>query len=334
MKLLAVFLSCLTASYSALAIEEQILLPAGQGVFVGSEDVEVIKESEPEQTQIGFVDYSRNWLADYIEGISHDVDGFFIDTFFGDDVLGDDVQGSRAKLSFFTRRELGQPVDYNVGVSIKLVLPNTNERLNLLFESSEEDDELTEGNALQTVDNVEYSTALRFIVKETEQWSAKLDTGVKWALPPDPFTRFRLRRSAYLDGMRIRGTQSFFWSASEGVGEDTDLQLDRPINLDRMLRYNAGARYMLDNDYFELRYGLTLFHELNSKEVLAYYFRAAGDTIGDATFNNYGVGVRYRRQIYQDWIFAEINPELETAAENEYDATPIIMFRFEALVGR
>ena len=321
-------------SFPAFALEEQILLPAGQNGSPGNQDILIERESAQEQTQIGFVDYSRDWLADYIDGLSHNVDGFFIDTFFGDDVLGDDVQGSRAKLSFFTRRELGQPVDYNVGVSIKLVLPNTNERLNLLFESSEEDDELTEGNALQTVDNVEYSTALRFIVKETEQWSAKLDTGVKWALPPDPFTRFRLRRSVYLDGMRIRGTQSFFWSASEGVGEDTDVRLDRPLNLDRMLRYNAGARYMLDNDYFELRYGLTLFHELNSKEVLAYYFRAAGDTIGDATFNNYGVGVRYRRQIYQDWIFAEVNPELETAAENEYDVTPIIMFRFEALVGR
>jgi len=329
------FIACCLYSVFALALEEQVLLPSGHGYATGNQDVDVPEVEEPttEQTKIGFMDYSRDWLADYIHGFSHDVVGFFIDTFFGDDLLGDDVKGSRAKLSFFTRRELGKPVDYNLGISVKLVLPNTNERLNLLFESSEEDDELTEGNALQTVDNVEYSTALRFIVKETERWSAKLDTGVKWALPPDPFTRLRFRRIEYFDEMRLRATQSFFWSLSDGAGEDTDIRLDRPLNLDRMLRYNAGARYMLNNDYFELRYGVSLFHELNSKEVLAYYFRAAGDTIEDATFNNYGVGVRYRRQIYKDWVFAEVNPELETAAENEYDVTPIIMFRFEALIG-
>jgi len=28
-----------------------------------------------------------------------------------------------------------------------------------------------------------------------------------------------------------------------------------------------------------------------------------------------------------------VNPELETQRETEYDITPIIMFRFEALIG-
>jgi hypothetical protein len=89
----------------------------------------------------------------------------------------------------------------------------------------------------------------------------------------------------------------------------------------------------LNNDYFDLNYSATLFHELNASEVLAYYFRASGDTIKDTSFNNYGVGVRYRRKIYQNWVFAEISPELETASDNEYDITPVIMFRFEALIG-
>jgi len=329
--LFTIMMCCL--SVSVWGIEEQVMHTGKFETGGSSEAVKIELKPHVEQTNIGFMDYSRDWLADYIDSVSYNVDGFFIDTFFGDDLLEDDVKGSRAKLSFFTRRELGKPVDYNVGMSVKLVLPNTNERLNLLFESSEQDEDLLEGNALQTVENVEYSTALRFIVKETDNWSAKLDTGIKWGLPPDPFVRMRLRRVGYLDGLRLRTTQSFFWSSTDGIGEKTDFQLNQPLNLDRMLRYSTSARYLLKNDYFELKYGLSLFHELNAKEVLAYYIRAAGDTIEDATFNNYGVGIRYRRQIYQDWVFAEVNPEIETAAENEYDTTPIIMFRFEALVG-
>lgn len=38
-------------------------------------------------------------------------------------------------------------------------------------------------------------------------------------------------------------------------------------------------------------------------------------------------------KIYQDWVFAEVSPELETSRVNQYDITPIIMFRFEALFG-
>ena len=61
--------------------------------------------------------------------------------------------------------------------------------------------------------------------------------------------------------------------------------------------------------------------------------RASGDSIAATTFKNYGIGVRYRRKVYQNWMFAEISPELETASSNEYDITPVLMFRFEALIG-
>jgi hypothetical protein len=201
------------------------------------------------------------------------------------------------------------------------------------LQSSEENEGERESNPINTVDNVEYSTALRYIFKETDRWKVNFDTGIKWGFPPDPFTRLRFRRYAYFDDFRVRTTQTLFWSANDGVGEKTNVEINQPLNIDRLLRYSAGARYLLNNDYFELNYGTTLFHELNDSEVLAYYFRASGDTIKDTSFNNYGIGVRYRRKIYQNWVFAEVSPELETASDNEYDVTPVIMFRFEALIG-
>ena len=96
--------------------------------------IDVITEQKP--FKINVIEYSHDWLKDYIDNLSYNVDGFFIDTFFGDDIIEDDVDGSRAKLSFFTRREIGKPVDYQYGISVKLVLPNTDEHLNLLLESS------------------------------------------------------------------------------------------------------------------------------------------------------------------------------------------------------
>jgi hypothetical protein len=315
------------------SIEEQVLY--GVSPYEGGGNSPIIVE-EPEveiESKISFIDYSHDWLKESIDTISFNVDGFFIDTFFGDDIIDDDVSGSRAKLSFFTRRVIGQPVDYNYGLSVKLVLPNTNERFNLLLQSSEDDEDSRDNNPINTVENVEYSTALRYIFKETEQWNVNFDTGVKWGFPPDPFTRLRFRRYAYFDNYRTKSTQTVFWSGQGGLGEKTSFEMSRPMNIDRLVRFNMGAQYLVNNEYFELNYGLTLFHELNAKEVLAYYIRASGDTIVDTTFNNYAVGVRYRRKVYQNWMFAEISPELETMSGNEYDITPVLMFRFEALIG-
>jgi hypothetical protein len=294
-------------------------------------NIDIIRDEE--QINIKIIDYSHDWLKDYIDDFSINVDEFFIDTFFSDDIIEDDVGGNRAKLSFFTRREIGQPVGYNYGISIKLVLPNTNEHFKLLFQSSEDEDAERVNDPINTLENVEYSTALRYVFEETDRWKVNFDTGVRWGIPSDPFSRLRFRRYAYFDRFRVKATQSFLWSGKDGFGEESKIELSQPLNIDRLIRYSAGADYSLNDDYFDLDYGVTLFHELNSSEILAYYYRASGDTINNMTFNNYGIGLRYRRKIYQDWIFVEVNPELETQVENEYDITPIIMFRFEALIG-
>lgn len=333
MKNYFLFFSFLLLSYPCWSIEEQYLHSFEHQEGGGNQAIIIDIIRAEEQTKIGIIEYSHDWLKDYIDSLSHNVDGFFIDTFFGDDIIEDDVGGSRAKLSFFTRRVIGQPVDYNYGLSVKLVLPNTNERFNLLLQSSEEDENERENNPINTVENVEYSTALRYVFQETENWKVNFDNGIRWGLPPDPFSRLRFRRYAYFDDFRFKATQTLFWSASDGIGEKSDFELNQPLNIDRLLRYSVGAEYLLKDDYFKLNYGVSLFHELNASEILAYYYRAGGDTIGNTTFNNYGIGIRYRRTIYQDWVFAEINPELETQHENEYDITPVIMFRFEALVG-
>lgn len=315
------------------AIEEAILFPIDPVEGGGIVDI-IVDPTPPQQDfSINIFDDSHDWLKSYIDSVSLSVDGFFIDTFFGDDILEDDVTGSRAKLSFSTRRILGEAVGYKFGLSVKLVLPNTDEKLNLLLQSSEDDDEVRDSDAVSTVENVEYSTALRFIFSETDRWKVNFDTGVRWGIPADPFASFRFRRYAYFDDFRTRTAQTFFWSGIDGFGEKTSFELNRPLNIDRLIRVALDAEYLVNNDYFELDYSVNFYHELNKLEVVSYYVSASGDTIKNATFNRYTVGVRYRRKVYRDWMFAEFSPALETNSEYNYDIKPVVMFRFEALIG-
>lgn len=335
MKRIIYFLHCVLFSQSLLAYQTaDRVLYSFESDEGGESDIRFEEKEKEEEFILEIVESSRDWLSSYINDVSHGVDGFMIDTFFGDDIINDDVSGSRAKISFYTRRELGQPVDYSYGISLKLVLPNTNERFSLLVQSTDDEEDGRENNPVETVEKSEYSTALRFMFKETDLWKVSFDNGVKWALPPNPFSRLRFRRLAYFDSFNTRFTQTFDWSANDGFGEDSRFEINRPLNIDRLIRFSGGAKYMVQNDYFELDYGLNLYHELNRKEILAYYLRASGEVYDNMSFNNYGVGVRFRRMVYQDWAFAEISPEIETANSNNYDITPVIMFRFEALIGK
>lgn len=276
------------------------------------------------------LDRSKDWLASYLNRLSGNIDSFFVDSFFSENITDDDVKGSRAKLSLYTRRVLGDPVDYKFGLSVKLVLPNTNERLNLLLDSEDEDSR--EADPIESIENVNYTAALRFIIKESDQWKTNLDAGIRWGVPPNPFVRFRARRYAYLSEWELKATQTVFYFALDGWGEETRLQMDYPINTEKLFRINAKAGYLLNDEFFKLSYDAGLYHELSSKAALGFVAGAAGDSEFDATFYSYSAGVRYRRQIYSNWVFAELAPEFIWDREKDYATTPVIMFRLESVI--
>lgn len=289
-------------------------------------------ETQTEQT---IVDSSKDWLAEYLNTLSGDLDSFFFDSFFSDDILEDDSKGSKAKLSFYTRRKIGDPVDYTLGLSVKLELPKVHKKLNLIFESETDNGDSPETDVINAAEKIDYSAALRFMIQETKQWKANIDAGVRWQLPPDPFTRLRIRRYADLPyDINLRATQEFSWYQSEGLGSRTAFRFDRQVGDKRLLRWGSSAKYLLENDYFELSSSITLFHELNTKEALAYTISASGDDKESATFYDYSIGVRFRRQVYRDWMFAEIAPEIISNREDNYDLEPVLMFRFEALIAQ
>jgi len=286
--------------------------------------------SEELQTQVtnDMAERSRRWLVKHLDTLSGGIDSFFVDRFFNDDVTDIEGQGSRARFSFFTRRELGDPVDYKFGVSMNIELPHTNERLNLLLQS--EDEDVRESQLLESPENVTYSAALRFIIQNTERWSSSVDAGIRWALPPDPFVRLRVRRPVYFDYWNLNMRQEFNYYTSEGYGSVTELTFDRPIDTQRLFRLDSEAEYLLNNDYFTLMYGAGLYHEINSIYAYAVLAKATGDSEFGPTFDEYEFGVRLRRRVYREWMFAEIYPQYIWTRENDWQSTPVLMFRLQA----
>ncbi len=292
------------------------------------------EEVEPEDPiKIEMLDWSRSVLADYIEELNDGLDSFFVESIFDDDAIDDKSSGSNGRVFFKTRRVRGEGVDYQSGINLKLALPQTNNQLKLLIETDEDDDEIKESDALGTVDNVTYSTALRVLIQQSEHWNTNLDNGIRWEGEPVPFTRIRARRTDYYDTWRSRFNQTVFWRSNIGWGENTRYSAIRPIDIRRSYRFALGASYLLNDDFFELNNSYGIFDELDDLQVLYYSFTIKGDTDGIEKINRYTTAISYRRKVYRNFVLAELVPEVSWPRDRNFEPTPALTFKLDIIFG-
>lgn len=292
-------------------------------------------ESEPEQTQaeIEALEWSRAVVSEYVESLNDGMDSFFMGAFFDDEIINDESSGSNGRFFFSTRRVEGEGVDYQVGMNLKLILPNTRDRFKILVETDENEDENKETNALNTTENVTYSTAIRLEIRDGRRWKTSWDNGIRWEAQPIYFSRLRARRTDYFDDWRSRVLQSAYWRTDDGWGAKFRASLMRPIDLRRHFTTGFNADYLLDNDYVELENSLAIFDELSYKSAMLYRFAILGDTEGISKVNSVVTTVSYRRKIYKSFVFAEVVPELAWPRDRDYDLTPAINFKVEMIFG-
>lgn len=312
-------LLCLSVSFisaNALSKEDQ-KLPAA------TESKDVILEPR--------ADRSKNWIVDRIDDFSEDLDVFFVQYFFNTEVFEDDIGGNRGVISFDTRREIGGDVEYKLSGKLKLELPNTNKRIKLLVASEDDSDFDINKQPLQSIQNASYSTAVRYILNERSAWQTDIDVGLKGGLPLNPYSRLRARRYGDSFGWQHRFTQSLYYRHIEGWGETSELRYDRNIRTNQLVVFNTEADYLLKNNYFDIYSDITLYQKINEGSALAYQVGIVGDTDRGSVISSYFSGVKYRKLIYKDWVYASVNPQIEWNRDREYRRMWVLMFSLETI---
>lgn len=332
MKLLLIIFSPLLFCYQAFAAPVPLEVIAVEPVAPDAE-FELEKTQEQTQAEIEALEWSRAVVSEYVESLNDGMDSFFMGAFFDDEIINDESSGSNGRFFFSTRRVEGESVDYKVGMNLKLILPNTRDRFKILVETDEDDDKNKETNALNTTENVTYSTSIRVEIRDGRRWKTSWDNGVRWEAQPIYFSRLRARRTDYFDDWRSRLLQSAYWRTDDGWGAKARASLMRPIDLRRHFTTGFNADYFLDNDYAELESSMAIFDELSYKSAMLYRFAILGDTDGLSRVNSVETTVSYRRKIYKSFVFAEVVPEIAWPRDRDYDLTPAINFRVEMIFG-
>ena len=285
--------------------------------------------ANPVEPDITWVDSSHAYATDQAQALTE-----WMDNFFGDPNYDLEKAESLLRLEWATEWD-EEDDDYNNKVRLrgKLQLPRVSKRLNLVF-SGEDGDDLTEDER-QNEDRV----GLLYNVQENKRSRVDITMGISTS-ELRPGIRYR-NQGPISERNRYRFTQRVQYESDEGFYTTGQLNLDRALSEDKLLRWSNRVVYGEETDGAEWRSKVSMRHRLKNPRkkhnlVVSYYGSVNGVT--DPSFTkNYRLGVLFRRQVYRQFLFMEFEPSYNFRKKRQEDSRNSlwnVVVRFEIALER
>ncbi|MEJ2741611.1 MAG: hypothetical protein P8176_03780, partial [Gammaproteobacteria bacterium] len=264
------------------------------------------------------------------------------DQFFGDINYEEQYNKSfmRIRNSIVWENNVSTEVKFRPRVKANIQLPNAENKFNLIIsDDSDDPDTLSSANEVipEGPDNNSnnIATALRWVARKKRANELNFDIGARLDSGISSFVRARYRKSLALSSKRnLRFTETTYWRDHEGFGERTQIDVEQLLRPDLVTRWTSAATFAQETNGVAWTQRITLFHQIDPFRAIAYNAGMVGDTRPVPVVNNYGVSIRYRRNIYNNWLYAEVEPELNWPLETDRELAPAITLRLEIQLGR
>lgn len=277
--------------------------------------------------------------SDRLETLSRNVDSIF-----GDERIRAEATDTYLQVGGGLVIERGGLMSVEEDFSLSVDLPRTERRIKLVLESEDDDDFFNEedggssvSNDFRTSDDKDYSAALQFFIRESKRWNVSLSPGLRFRTPPDPFVRFRLRRTQDLGATwRARLTERLTGYLDRGLESRTTLDFERRTGEGQLFRLSSRIlwREEFENDNTQLSQSAGLFKRLNKRNTIAYTATFVWETKPNLHHELYIVDIRWRRRIHKEWLFLEIRPEARFDQDDHFRLDPSLTISLEILFGR
>ena len=293
----------------------------------------------PQTERLAALEVSHDYLAEKIVRLAN-----YLDRFFGGNRHYQESNDSAVQLDLTRVAGYGGDPKFNLAAKANLRLPATEGRLHLLLETDPErnttqptqdqaaannNKSITPGSKVASSGNL--ALAGRYENAEENFWHFRTDGGLKFPIPITPFVRTRASFEKPLNEWRLKGSQSLYWFKNLGVGETTQVDLERFISEPMLFRASSNATWLKDRKNFDLRQDFSVFHTLDDRTALLYQASVIGVTNPQAQVMDYVVLMLYRRRIHKDWVFLELSPQLHFPRERNYRLSPALSMRLEML---
>jgi hypothetical protein len=277
---------------------------------------------------------SRDYLSGKITSFAS-----YIDRFFGGDRHYQESNDSVLQMDLTRVAGYGSDYKFDLATRMNLRLPVTEGRLHLLLETDPEKNIITEPTPITSKIAVpgqvavpgSVALAVRYAKAREDVWHFSTDWGIKFPIPPKPFVRSRGSYSVPLGNWRLKAAESVYWFNTLGAGETTQVDLERIISPPLLFRASSIATWLNDNQNFDLRQDLSLYHTFNDRTAVLYQASVIGVSNPAYAMTDFVVFMVYRYRMHKEWLFFELSPQLHYPKDREYKPSPALSMRLEIL---
>lgn len=260
------------------------------------------------------------------------------DRFFGDRRLEvDDDEENYISIGPQLQYEDGE-VEFDVDFSTRLNLPKTENRLQLIVDNMEDDNQPLQGfsqSELQQSPGDRNSTNafIRFRVFDAMRTSLDLDVGLKFK--PEPVTKFKVRGRIRWedDSWRFRISQYGYWESDDGFGEKTTFDFLWRFDEDFFAQSDSAAYFGEDSEGLELGQTFSLFYRISERRTIRSKLGIYAQTRPSTRVERYLYRLPYRQKIFKEWIYLNVEPGFDLYREHNFSFDPRLTIQLEFLFG-
>ncbi|GEM_PF-699155 len=266
-----------------------------------------------------------------------------IDIFFSGN--SDEVsvkKGTYLDTSFDTYAETYRSPQYRFNISLRLHLPRTERKLNLIledFKNTSSTDLPRSATVSDTVGNNDYLLGLHYRQQETKFTRIGYGGGVRFRRAvPDPYISAYLSRSFYFSKnweLLLRDKVRYF----------ADYRLDNSAEITLIKVIDENLRFSFQNIYRFLEQAnfrnetvnsLSLEQFLSHKMGVNYTLSAysSGDTLGVFKLRYYYGGLSFRHYYYRNWAYYQTEGGVMLRESNNFSPSARVIFKFGILFGK
>lgn len=258
-------------------------------------------------------DEEITWLDETEEHVGRKADELArrLDNFFGEPIDDYSRAHSRLRVLVGATYDDVDELEYRFKIRGKVDLPKLERRLAIVFEGEE-----GEPFGKQEIEEDQNRAGFQLNVSEAGRHRFDLATNVNSSLDLRAGVRYRYDR-LFSDAFDARYVQDLAYDTNKKTFTRGRLYLNYLTSETSMLRGLGRLEYGEDSRGVEWQVGSVWVFQLDEHTALSPAIYAVGQTDPELT-RNYGLGVRYRTNIYKDFLFMEVIPGYVWKKPNEF----------------
>jgi len=253
-----------------------------------------------------WLERARDRFGDSIDGSARWFDGFF-----GETRYDQSVTSTFGKASLHVGYKEYDGVRVRSRLRARIPLPNLDRRVNAIIGRGDPDEIIEDNNGYQNIiptdDDDQWLAGLGYVPPWSKSGRISLSAGVHVDWPLDPYVQARYRIvHDFSENSLIRIKETVFWRDSEGLGSTTNIDLERRMGEDRLLRWSNMLKVSDETEDLKYDSRVILYQKLGDARAVSLTVGIRGETGAEEPVREYGGYITYRKLVYKEWLFGDL----------------------------